>query len=396
VKQSTGQRFDVGIVGGGLVGLSLAARLGEAGFKTALVEARAPQADWPAGSTDIRVYALSRASQRLLQATGAWPVIEPFACAYTDMRVWDAGGSGDIHFDSEELGEPELGHIVESRVVERALFDIVRQLPDVTLFCPRAVQSLEDDGGRKCIVLDDGRQLLVDLLVGADGKHSQVRDFPGIHAVASAYDQKALVAVVDTERGHAATAWQRFLPTGPLAFLPLRNGLSSIVWSANSSEAERLVALDDEAFCQALGDAFEHRLGRITGCGERVLFPLVKQYAEHYVAPGVALLGDALHVIHPLAGQGVNLGFKDVAELVAVLVEARGQGRAISSLSVLRRFERARKGDNMATMLAMDGFKHLFGSSAPPLRWLRNTGLNLVNAAPPVKNAIMRAAMGLN
>jgi 2-octaprenylphenol hydroxylase len=393
--QESVAHFDVAIVGGGLVGLSLAALLGGAGFKIALIEAREPQTDWPVDSIDMRVYAISRASQRLLQSTGAWTAIAPWACAYTDMRVWDAGGTGDIHFDSAELGEPELGHIIESRVIETALLAVIRQLPQVLHLCPQTLAALGEEAGRQRLSLGDGRQLSADLLVGADGRHSLVRDFAGIHAVASAYGQHALVAVVATEREHAATAWQRFLPTGPLAFLPLRDGQSSIVWSATSGAAERLLALDDAAFCQALGAAFEQRLGAVTACGERVLFPLVKQYAEHYVAPGIALLGDASHVIHPLAGQGVNLGFKDVSELAGVLTAARAQQRAIGSLAVLRRFERARKGDNLATMLAMDGFKQLFGATAPPLRWLRNAGLNLVDATPAVKNAIMRAAMGL-
>jgi len=206
---------------------------------------------------------------------------------------------------------------------------------------------------------------------------------------------QALVAVVPTDRAHAETAWQRFLPTGPLAFLPLADGRSSIVWSATSDEAERLLELDESKFCTELGDAFEQRLGGVTACGERILFPLQRQYAEHYVVPRIALVGDASHVIHPLAGQGVNLGLKDASELVGTLLDSRKRERDIGSLSVLRRYERARKGDNMATMLAMDGFKHLFGSRIAPLRWARNFGLNLVDAAPPVKNKIMRVAMGL-
>jgi 2-octaprenylphenol hydroxylase len=245
------------------------------------------------------------------------------------------------------------------------------------------------------IELEDGSTLRARLLVGADGKHSKVRDYAGIHTRVSDYGQQALVAVVATERAHEETAWQRFLPTGPLAFLPLADGRSSIVWSASNDRAERLLELDESAFCAELGKAFGHRLGRITSCGERILFPLQRQYAEHYVAPRIALVGDASHVIHPLAGQGVNLGLKDVRELAGTLLEAGRQQRDIGSLSVLRRYERARKGDNMAMMMAMDGFKHLFGSRITPVCWVRNFGLNLVDAAQPVKNRIMRAAMGL-
>ncbi len=391
----TPERYDVTIVGGGLVGLSLAAMLGRQGFKTALIETHAPQLTWPKNSTDLRVYAISRVSQRLLEDAGAWDAVAADASAYGDMHVWDASGDGEIHFASAELGEPDLGHIIESRVMEKALFETIQSIPTISLFCPASVASLDHEAGRQLVLLEDGRSLLASLLVGADGKHSQVRDFAGIHAHASSYGQQALVAVVDTERGHDATAWQRFLPTGPLAFLPLRNGQSSIVWSATSDEAQRLLALDDASFCAELGKAFDYRLGNVHACGERALFPLVRQYAERSVAPGLALVGDASHVIHPLAGQGVNLGFKDVRELATVLAQAQQVGRDIGSLSVLRRYERARKGDNMVTMLAMDGFKHLFGSTIPPLRWLRNTGLNLFDTATPLKNKVIRSAMGL-
>jgi 2-octaprenylphenol hydroxylase len=386
---------DVAIVGGGLVGLSLAATLGQTGFRVALVEAREAHLDWPEDSVDLRVYAISRASENLLRTIGVWPRIEPLACDYRDMRVWEAGGRGEIHFDSAEVGEPNLGHIVESRVIERELLQVVDGLPAVARFCPVAIAAFGDAGNGQRIVLEDGRMLVASLLVGADGKHSSVRDYAGIHARVSDYGQQALVAVVECERAHENTAWQRFLPSGPLAFLPLRDGRCSIVWSATSETAQQLLALDDEAFCRALGEAFDHRLGNILKVDERVLFPLHRQYAERYVAPRIALVGDASHVIHPLAGQGVNLGFKDVGELADVLTQAREQRRDIGALSVLRRYERARKGDNLATMLAMDGFKHLFASRVPPARWLRNAGLDLVDAATPVKNLIMRAAMGL-
>ena len=387
--------YDVAIIGGGLVGLSLAAVLGRGGFDVAVLEAREPERDWPEGSVDLRVYAITRASQALFTQLGVWPAMQPKAGPFRDMRVWDEGGEGSIHFDSAELGEPCLGHILEARVIEKALLDTLSDLPAVSLICPAKVQGFTElDGGQE-IELESGKALTAKLLVGADGKHSRVRDYAGIHAKASDYGQQALVAVVSTERPHEQTAWQRFLPTGPLAFLPLADGRSSIVWSATSDEAKRLLELDDAAFCEALGEAFGYRLGRVLDCGERILFPLRRQYAERYVAPRVALVGDASHVIHPLAGQGVNLGLKDVRELADVLLEARGEQRDIGKLAVLRRYERARKGDNMAMMLAMDGFKHLFGSRVPPLRWARNFGLNLVDASRPVKNRIMRSAMGL-
>ena len=387
--------FDIVIAGGGLVGLSLAAALGRSEFRVAVLEPRQTDLDWPEDSVDLRVYAVTRASQALFEDTGAWPAMQAKAAPFREMRVWDASGSGDIHFDSAELGEPYLGHILESRVIQKALLDVVADLPSVTLFCPARVKAFEALDDRQQVELQDGRLFAARLLVGADGRDSGVRGYAGIHARASDYRQQALVAAVATQHSHLDTAWQRFLPTGPLAFLPLSDGRCSIVWSADSAEAKRLMELDDRDFCTALGEAFEYRLGTVLECGERLLFPLRRQYAERYVAPRLALVGDASHVIHPLAGQGVNLGLKDVRELSDTLLRARASERDIGSLPVLRRYERARKGDNLATMLVMDGFKQLFGSRAAPLRWVRNLGLNLVDAAPPIKNQIMRAAMGL-
>jgi 2-octaprenylphenol hydroxylase len=392
---SSKKEFDVVIAGGGLVGLSLAAVLGKADFQVAVLEARQADFDWPQGSVDLRVYAITRASQSLFVDADVWPAVQAKAAPFREMRVWDAGGRGDIHFDSAELGEPYLGHILESRIIEKALLDVVTDLPSVDLFCPARAKGFEEQGNRQQVELQDGRVLGAKLLVGADGKDSAVRGYAGIHAKASDYGQQALVAVVSTQYPHADTAWQRFLPTGPLAFLPLSDGRCSIVWSADSVEARRLMELDDADFCAALGKAFDHRLGEVLDCGERLLFPLRRQYADRYVAARLALVGDASHVVHPLAGQGVNLGLKDVRELSDTLEQARAKERDIGSMLVLRRYERARKGDNLAMMLVMDGFKHLFGSRVAPLRWARNLGLNLVDAAPPLKNQIMRIAMGL-
>ncbi len=388
--------FDVVIAGGGVPGLSLAARLGQAGFRVALIAAETVAQAWPESSIDLRVYAISRGSEALLRQLGAWSEIAPRACAYRDMRVWDAQGHGTIHFNSAELGEAALGHIIEARVIAGALLRVIGECDAVTLLSPAVLQRFSPPGGDwRDVILEDGRGVRARLLVGADGKHSRVRDQAGLHARASDYGQQALVAVVECARGHQETAWQRFLPTGPLAFLPLHDGRCSIVWSATTAEAQRLQALDDTAFRAELAVAFEHRLGEVVSVGERVLFPLSRQYAERTVAPRLALIGDASHVIHPLAGQGVNLGLKDVRALAGVLIEARAQRRDIGSLSVLRRYERARRGDILATLWLMDAFKQLFGSRLAPLRWLRNTGLNLVDAAAPAKNRIMRAAMDL-
>lgn len=386
--------YQVVIVGAGTVGLSLAATLGMAGFSVAILEANEPVTDWPEQSVDLRVYAITRASQSLFESVGAWSDILPRACAYQKMQVWDQGGNGDIHFDSADLGEPYLGHIIEARVIDHALLSVVDALPGVTRYCPAQVESFADLGDYQQVQLEDSRVLAGQLLIGADGRNSRVRDYAGIHAQASDYGQQALVCVVKTEHPHEHTAWQRFLTTGPLAFLPLQDGQCSIVWSATTDEAQRLLQLDDKTFCDTLAPAFDYRLGDILQTGERVLFPLSRQHAADYVRPRIALVGDAAHVIHPLAGQGVNLGLKDVIGLADSLQVALQQQRDPGAFSVLRRYERARKGDNLAMMTAMDGFKHLFGSQATPLRLARNLGLNLVDAAAPLKHKIMRMAMG--
>jgi 2-octaprenylphenol hydroxylase len=383
---------DVLIVGGGIVGLSLAARLGAAAIGVTLVDAREPVVDWPDGDVDLRVYAITRASERLFTDLGVWPRMLALGVSpFREMRVWDAGGSGAVHFDAAEVGQPHLGHIIESRVIVKALCETLAGMPGVTLRWNAPVQTFTGTG----VTLADGGTLEGRLLVGADGAESRVRDAAGIHLREYDYGQRAIVAVVTTERHHQETAWQRFLPTGPLAFLPLADGRSSIVWSATRAEAERLMALDDENFCSALSQAFDHRLGRVVACGERGLFPLKRRHAAHYVKPGIALVGDAAHVIHPLAGQGVNLGLGDVQELADVVIDAVKRGRNPGDYAVLRRYERARKGANLAMMTAMDGFKHLFGVTAQPVRLLRSAGMNAVDAAGPLKHSIMRYAMGL-
>jgi 2-polyprenylphenol 6-hydroxylase len=388
-------RYDVLIVGGGMVGTTLACALKDSGLKIGLIEA-APPADVRAGDPmDLRVSAVTRASQQIFTALGAWEGmaarrISPFR----EMHVWDAGGEGLIHFDAAELGEAALGHIVENAVVQRALWDCLEASGGVELLCPAAVTSLRRDGDGMLCRLEGGRELRARLLVGADGAQSRVRHFARIQARGWSYDQQALVATVATERSHRETAWQRFLPNGPLAFLPLHDGRSSIVWSTTPQHARQLLAEDEESFCRQLELAFAATLGRIESCGARAAFPLRLQYVDSYVQPGLALIGDAAHTVHPLAGQGVNLGILDAASLAQVLLDARAQGKDIAALKVLRRYERWRKGHNLLMMAAMDGFKRLFGAAWEPLRWARNTGLTLTNALPPVKHFIMSHAMG--
>jgi 2-polyprenylphenol 6-hydroxylase len=386
---------DVVIIGGGMVGATLAALLGDSVLRVAVVEPAPPQCDWPEDSVDLRVSALTAASQRILDAVGAWPAMVALGVSpFREMRVWDASGNGEIHFDCADIGEPRLGHIVENRVIQRVLFERLRSLANVRMFCPAALESLAVGAGAEAR-LADGTVIRARLVVAADGANSRTRTLAGIRVRGWSYDQKAVVATVATESSHQATAWQRFLPDGPLAFLPLRDGRSSIVWSTRPEHAEHLLAAEAGDFMNELAEAFAHRLGRITGCGPRAAFPLRLQYADNYIGARIALVGDAAHAIHPLAGQGVNLGMLDAAALAEVLRDAVAQGRDIGATPVLRRYERWRKGDNLTMMLIMDGFKRLFGATAPPLRLARNLGLTLTDNAVPVKNLIIRHAMGL-
>jgi 2-octaprenylphenol hydroxylase len=243
--------------------------------------------------------------------------------------------------------------------------------------------------------LEDQDPIEARLVVGTDGASSRVRELAGITAIGWSYEQRGLVCNVSTEKQHRRTAWQRFLPTGPLAFLPLADGRCSIVWSADVAEADALMKLGDDAFRHRLHEAFGGELGAITNAGRRAAFPLRMLHAERYVQPHLVLAGDAAHVVHPLAGQGVNLGLLDVAALAEVLADAKQEGRDIGDLRVLQRYERWRRGDNLVMTAATDGLKRLFGSSNPLLKFARNRGLGVVNATTPLKNLFIRHAMGI-
>jgi 2-octaprenylphenol hydroxylase len=379
-----------------MVGSALGCALGEQGFRVALIEIREPEQTWPAGEVDLRVSALSRASQRILQNLGAWePMVALRVSPYQGMHVWDAEGNGSIRFHAAEIGEPDLGHIVENRVTQLALWERLGEIESVTRFAPDKLERLSSDAAGSELHLASGRTISARLLVGAEGASSPVREIAGINSSGWRYDQHAIVATIRTEKHNDGIARQRFMPTGPLAFLPLDRCRCSIVWSTSPAEAKRLMALDDESFCIELTRAGRQMLGAVGEVGPRGEFPLGLRNADQYVKAGLALVGDAAHGIHPLAGQGVNLGFLDAATLADVLVEARRRDRSFGGLPTLRRYERARKGADLAMLGAMDFFKRLFSNSNPALALARNFGLNLADRSGPLKHHLMRRAMGL-
>ena len=399
-------QFDVLIAGAGIAGSALALALSGRGLRIGLLEAQPlargelPTALEP-GAFDPRVSALTPRSRSLLEGLGAWDAIAGYRfCGYRHMTVWDAEGTGRIEFDRSEVGAPELGYIVENRAITRALQERLDRTPDVILRNPARLENCRvDDDGAVHIQLAGGEQIDSDLLVAADGALSRVRQLLEFPTREWDYGHRAIVATVEVSQPHEGTAWQRFLPTGPLAFLPLPGAdgrhFCSIVWSVEPELAQALEPLPEEQFCERLGDALEYQLGPVLAASSRSAFPLRQRHAVDYVRPGVALVADAAHTIHPLAGQGINLGLQDVAVLAEEVLAARERGLPPGELPVLRRYQRRRKGENLLMMAAMDGFKRLFEQQALPLRWLRNTGLRGVDALGPVKRELMRHAMGL-
>ena len=387
--------FDIAVVGGGMVGASVALAAARNGFRVALLERGEPPLEWRAESRDTRVSALTRVSQLILENLGAWAHMrEMGVTAYEQMHVWERRGIGEIHFDAADIGEPDLGHIVENRVSVAALWRESRGEGGIEIFLDRELAALERGDGEAYLRFGDGGGLSAALLVGADGARSRLRELAGIGLAGRDYDQHAVVCTVRAAEGNAATAWQRFMPTGPLALLPLDEELFSIVWSTSPGRAAELLELTPEAFGARLTSASESCCGNLELQGERAAFPLRLQHANAYVQPNLALVGDAAHVIHPLAGQGVNLGLLDAGVLMDVLADARARGESLGGLGVLRRYERARKGHNLAVQMAMDAFKHLFGNQNPALYLFRNLGLGMAGRFPPLRRQFEKVALG--
>ncbi|MEN8214650.1 MAG: UbiH/UbiF/VisC/COQ6 family ubiquinone biosynthesis hydroxylase [Pseudomonadota bacterium] len=393
---NSNDHHDVIIVGAGMVGAAVACGLADAGFDIAVIEQQEPRREWPAEEIDLRVSAINRSSQQLLENIGAWQgVFRRGVQPYREMRVWDDIESGDIHFDSAAIGEADLGHIIQNRTIVAALWEQMESHANIHLHTGTTVDKTAFGSRGVAVTLKTGEQLQAQLLIAADGSNSQIRGKAGIAVNVFDFHQSAVVATVTTQKGHKETAWQHFLPTGPLAFLPVSSSQCSIVWSTTAEEAAQLVGMPDEAFCEALATASQQRLGAITATSARAAYPLASKHAATYIGNRLALVGDAAHQIHPLAGQGVNLGFRDAAQLVEEVLDARRRNRPIGSHAVLRRYERARRGDNQMMQKSMEAINRLFSNDTAGLRQLRNLGLNITNRIVPAKAFFMRQALGL-
>jgi 2-octaprenyl-6-methoxyphenol hydroxylase len=389
--------FDIVIAGGGLNGPALALALAGAGLNVAVVDNR--PADARAGDTfDGRAYALALASQRLLAALGLWKGLadqaQPILKVEASQGFAGAGaGPFGLHFDSAEIEEGRLGYMLEDRFLCRALLAAMEGR--VTHLSGVSVTGQQPGPTGVTVALSDGREVSASLLVGADGRKSGVAERAGIRRLGHDYGQIALVAAVDHELPHNGTAHQFFMPSGPLAILPLPGNRSSIVWSETADEARAILDLDDAEFLQVLRPRFGDFLGAISLAGPRFSYPLNLTLAEHYIAPRIALIGDAAHGVHPIAGQGLNLGLRDVASLAEVLVAARRRGEDIGTEPVLTRYQEWRRPDATTLALGMDGVNALFSNGNPLLRAARELGMGLVDALPPLRRGFMRQAAGL-
>ena len=392
--------FDVVIAGGGLVGSACAALLtatpATAALRVALVEPKPALPPRPGEPLDLRVSALSHAAGALLEAVGGWPRIrERDPCAYQRMVVWDSSGSASdadaLVFDAADAGEPDLGHIAENRAIAAALLERAVAGGAVVLGTP--VSGLELGPELARVTLGE-RRLNAGLVIAADGADSPTRGFAGLEVEGSSYPQEAVIAHLAPAQAHLGTARQRFLPDGPLALLPLADGRVSLVWSTTPAHAEELLGLDDAAFGGAVTRASDAVLGELAASGPRARFALRRFQARSYLATRFALVGDAAHTVHPLAGQGVNQGFLDVTRLVAEIAAALGRGEDPGDARALGRYARARRAENALVGGALDGLWRLFADERAAVRRVRRTGLGLVNRIGPLKRFFVSRALG--
>ena len=377
-----------------MVGAAVACCLGDSGLSVAVIEAQVPENFTTDQPHDLRVSALSIASRNILETVGAWQgVVSRRFCPFKRMRVWET--AGDTTFNSDDIRYPELGYIVENRITQLALLERLADFDNIKLLMPQTISKINYNGLDSELILADGDVLKGKLLVAADGGTSRVRQSVGLGVTSWDYNQHALVIYVETAYPQQDITWQRFVPSGPQAFLPLSGNYGSLVWYQSPDEVRRLQGLSYADLKTELVATFPDCLGEIKQILGVASFPLKRQHAQSYVKQGVALVGDAAHMINPLAGQGVNIGLLDAAALAEVLVDAHAKGKNIADLSVLKRYESMRRTENLKMMTLMDVFYKSFSNDILPVKLIRNLGLGLAQRLTPVRNKAMKAAMGL-
>ncbi|MGI9271645.1 MAG: UbiH/UbiF/VisC/COQ6 family ubiquinone biosynthesis hydroxylase [Woeseiaceae bacterium] len=396
------ERFSVAIVGAGVTGLTVAALLAQSDMAKQLSLTLIDANERPTHHVDddvaLRVSAIATGSAALLDSIGAWSAVAATrASAYDGMRVWDASSSADsgdaLSFDAAEFAVPQLGFIVENVLLQDAILKVLDDY-DVELIFGSPIDALQEQDGGYQLALADGRKFDTNLVIGADGARSFVRASVGIETSDWEYEQAAFVTHLQPEKSHRKIAWQRFLESGPLGMLPLADGRISVVWSTTEEQAQWAMSATENELSQALTDASDHVLGALTVAGPRGVFPLRAKHAKDYVKAGVALIGDAAHAVHPLAGQGANLGLQDAATLADVVVNALQTGQHPGDRPVLRRYERSRKGANASMLHFMTGLNRLFATDSALLKELRTTGMRLFNQSGPIREHVVSVALG--
>ena len=392
------KHVDVLISGAGMVGLPLGLALAQGGFKTVIADT-VPPVKILDPNFDGRVSALAYASVRMLTALGVWELLSPHAQPIREILVTD-GQTGkpaspfSLHFDAQEVGADSLGHIAENRHIRAALYQVVDACPNLELLAPAAVTSLSVEAAGAVATLANGEEISAPLVIAADGRDSPLRGQMGVQIVGWSYPQTGIVATVEHERPHNGVAYEHFLPSGPFAILPMTEDRSSLVWTEDKRKAPALLALDEAGFNAELAQRFGGHLGKTKSAGPRWSYPLSFHLARDFVRPRFALAGDCAHGIHPIAGQGLNLGLKDAAALAEVLLDAARLGRDIGALDTLKRYERWRRFDSFALAASTDALNRLFSNDIAPLRHLRDLGLGIVDSIGPARRFFMRHAGG--
>ncbi|WP_435954582.1 3-demethoxyubiquinol 3-hydroxylase [Dryocola sp. BD626] len=388
------QPIDVAVIGGGMVGAAAALGLAQNGFQVAVIDHQAPAEFDPNSQPDVRISAISSASVALLKSLGVWDAIRGMrAHAWRQLETWE-WESAHVSFNAAELGLPELGYMVENQVLQLALWKALQAHPHVTLRCPAKLKQMHNKEGSWTLDFADGEQLTVPMVIGADGANSQVRQWAGIGIHAWDYRQSCMLITVKCEEAPGDSTWQHFTPTGPHAFLPLFDNWASLVWYDTPARIRQLKSMTMPQLQKAIAATFPSRLGSVTPVASGA-FPLTRRHALQYTQQGLALIGDAAHTIHPLAGQGVNLGYRDVDALLDVMIGARNYGENWSDGRILKRYQSRRQADNFLMQSGMDLFYAGFSNTLGPLRVVRNLGLMAAERSGVLKRQALKYALGL-